>query len=352
MSYIRFFLLISVILTAFAQPVFAEPIPSPDLSDYPEIIPSTTPKPIQSPVPTPFPTTTPTVMSTPTPLPVSGLRLMADFGSPQEGQRSPVKIWLENAGNLPASAFPLKGEVSFDDKGYDQQPLPRRKISFEIPSSGQVQLPVLFKSPGRKAVKLSVAYPGVAPRNLLLNIRPFPASIFPKQREIAGLSKNPADWRVWVNLHYAQNGAPQRQYYLVTYKDEILERLLTSSAAPGKVTPTGQFKLGPKIASPKSTLYESLMPFWTTILVPNFSFEYGNHGLVGENYLYLLGAPASHGCLRLSNKWVQEGGEWLNIGGAKWVFTHVPVGTSIHIFKKPVQPFVYENYRMWLSKAR
>jgi hypothetical protein len=49
---------------------------------------------------------------------------------------------------------------------------------------------------------------------------------------------------------------------------------------------------------------------------------------------------------------VQEGGEWLNIGGAKWVFNHVPVGTAIQIFKKPVQPFVFQNYRMWLSKAR
>lgn len=348
MRYFLPFFLTSVMFTSIAAAVGAEPIPSPDLSDYPEIIPSTTPKPIQSPVPTPVPTTAATAI----PTPVSGLRLMADFANPQEGLRSPVKIWIENAASLPASAFPIKGELSYDDKGYDQVALPRRKVAFEIPASGQVQISALFKSPGRRDVKLSLNYPGVAPRNLRLYIQPFPASVFPKQVEITGLSKKPADWRVWVNLHYAQNGVSQRQYYLVTYKDEILERLLTSSAAPGKITPTGQFKLGPKIASPKSTLYESLMPFWTTILVPNFSFEYGNHGLVGENYLYLLGAPASHGCLRLSNKWVQEGGEWLNIGGAKWVFNHVPVGTAIQIFKKPVQPFVFQNYRMWLSKAR
>lgn len=347
MRYFLPFFLASVIFTSFTAAVGAEPIPSPDLSDYPEIIPSTTPKPIQSPVPTPVPTVTAT------PVAVKGLRLMADFANPQEGQRNPVKIWLENAGgNLPASAFPLKGELSYEDNGYDQLPLSRRKVPFEISSGGQVQIAALFKSPGRKDVKLSLNYPGVAPRNLRLYIQPFPASVFPKQVEVAGLSKNPADWRVWVNLHYAQTGAAQRQYYLITYKDQIIERLLTSSAAPGKITPTGNFKLGPKIASPKSTLYESLMPFWTTILVPNFSFEYGNHGLVGESYLYLLGAPASHGCLRLSNKWVQSGGEWLNIGGAKWVFNHVPVGTAIQIFKKPVQPFVFQNYRMWLSKAR
>jgi lipoprotein-anchoring transpeptidase ErfK/SrfK len=349
MRYLLQLCLISVILTSSASGVWAQSaIPSPDLNEYPEIIPSTTPKPIQSPLPTPVPS----VVATPFPV-KKGVRLLATFASPQEGQRSLVKLRLENANTLPASAFPLTGEISFDDNGYDQMPLPRRKVAFQIPASGEADVAVLFHSPGRKEVLITLAYPGVADRHFAIYIKPFPVSIFPREIEVSGLKRDPNYWHVWVNLHYSASASePQRQYYQVTYNDEIIERFLTSSAAPGKITPTGRFKLGPKIASPKSTLYESLMPFWTTILVPNFSFEYGNHGLVGESYLYLLGAPASHGCLRLSNKWVQQGGEWLNIGAAKWVFNHVPVGTTIQIFKKPVQPFAYENYRTWLSKGR
>jgi lipoprotein-anchoring transpeptidase ErfK/SrfK len=125
---------------------------------------------------------------------------------------------------------------------------------------------------------------------------------------------------------------------------------LTSGAAPGMVTPQGKFKLGPKMAAPRSTKYASLMPFWSTIRIPGYTFEYGNHGLVGESYLYRLGTPASHGCLRLSNKWIQTNGKRLNIGGAKWVYHHVPVGTPIHIFRRAVQPFAFESYSMWLAR--
>ncbi|PIQ24396.1 hypothetical protein COW36_24400 [bacterium (Candidatus Blackallbacteria) CG17_big_fil_post_rev_8_21_14_2_50_48_46] len=348
----RIFLAItaSVLLTSFYLPAWAqpyEPVPSPDLSDYPEIIPSTTPKPIQSPSPTPFPVFTPLPSSTPTSGPLK-LSLKVELPDFTEGVRSSLRISLENAASLPASAFPLEGEISYADLGYNQMPLSKQKIRFKIPASGVTQAELIFQSPGRKDLRVQLQYPGVAPRNLRVYSKPFPATVFPRETD-SDFEKNPQDWHVWVNIYHSMSAdAPQRQYYLITYKGEIVQRLLTSSAAPGKITPTGRFKLGPKIASPKSTLYESVMPFWTTILVPNFSFEYGNHGLVGESYLYLLGTPASHGCLRLSNKWVQKDGEWLNIGGAKWVFSHVPVGTPIEIFKKPVQPFVYENYQKWL----
>lgn len=352
---IQFVALTSVILTAITGPVAAQnpaSVPSPDLTDFPEIIPSTTPKPIQSPIPTPLPSLTPTPQPRASQVPVK-LKLQIEIGEVIEGKRFPLRIVLENATELPPAVFPLKGEISYTDTGYDQEPLPRQTLHFELPASGKALINLLFQSAGSHTLRVSLNYPGVAARNLKVFSKPFPATVFPKPIDTSQFKNDPELWHVWVNLHHSLSAShPQRQYYLITYKDEIVQRLLTSSAAPGKITPTGRFKLGPKIASPKSTLYESVMPFWTTILVPNFSFEYGNHGLLGESYLYLLGTPASHGCLRLSNKWIQQNGEWLNIGGAKWVFTHVPVGTPIQIFKKPVQPFVFENYQMWLSRKQ
>jgi hypothetical protein len=348
-----FYVLTSVLLTSFsgslqAQPV--DPFPSPDLSQFPEIIPSTTPRPIQSPRGVPTPVSTPVPTQSPEHVTPAQVKLKIHLPELMEGKKQLISVSLENHQYLPATAFPLKGELSYNDTGYNQKPLGRQKIGFELTQNGQTTVPILFQSAGRHDLKISLRYPGIPERHLKVYSHPFPASVFPLAGNTSDFEKDPELWHVWVNLHHRPGG--QRQYYLVTYKGEIVQRLLTSSAAPGKITPTGQFRLGPKIASPKSTLYESVMPFWTTILVPAASFEYGNHGLVGESYLYLLGTPASHGCLRLSNKWIQQNGEWLNIGGAKWVFHHVPAGTPIEIFRAPVQPFAFETYAMWLSKKR
>lgn len=350
-----FIALISVFLTSTHTPLLAQtisPVPSPDITDFSEMIPSLPPKPIQSPTPTPWPSITPTPQTSISPTPAKP-QLQIETGEVIEGKRFLLRITLENADQIPATHFPLKGEISYTDKGYDQEALPPQTIPFELPTSGKTEVRLLFKSAGNHVLRISLKYPYEVKRNFKIFSKPFPATVFPVPVDTSKFQKKPEFWHVWVNLYHSMSASkPQRQYYLITYQDEIVQRLLTSSAAPGKTTPMGQFRLGPKIASPKSTLYESVMPFWTTILVPNFSFEYGNHGLIGESYLYLLGTPASHGCLRLSNKWIRQNGEWLNIGGAKWVFNHVPVGTPIHIFKKPVQPFVFENYQMWLSRKQ
>lgn len=343
----------------------------------PEIFPTVTPLPpkpplpselpSQSPEPTPLPTVTPTALPTvrptatpqpsprptpkptprPTALPQGKTELAYVMPELTEGQR--VTVQLQIKGNV---SFPVKGTIRFSDSTYDYSKTVSETVPFVLEDGDVHAVSVLFRSPGRKQIVIDTANKAAPARHVLAFVQPFAATVFPLPVS-QDLSPDPSLWRVYVNLqHSLSPAAPQRQYYMVTYKGEVVQKLLTSSATPGKLTPEGTFVLGAKIASPKSTLYESVMPFWTTILIPGHSAEYGNHGLVGEDYLYHLGVPASHGCLRLSNKWIQQSGQWLNIGGAKWVYSHVPVGTTIKIFKRTVQPFAFQNYSMWQANKR
>jgi len=353
-------ILLTLLLLSFAGPWSGlaqsqepTPLPTPPSPEItPDVFPSLLPLPPKPPVDEPSPEPT----ATPLPRPSASVAVPAgqvklDFAFPQvtEGQRLQVRLQLK--GQTQGLRYPIKGQISYSDSNYSFSQQSEEKIPFEMNGPEAHSVSLLFRSAGRKKVQISTDMPGLPSRNALVYVEPFKATVFPKPIDVSGFQPDPKLWHVWVNLHHSL--APQQtqhQYYMVTYRGEIVQKLLTSSATPDKITPQGQFKLGVKASSPRSTLYDSVMPFWTTIQVPGFSFEYGNHGLVGEAYLYSLGLPASHGCLRLSNKWVQQNGNWLNIGGAKWVYTHVPVGTPIHIFKKPVQPFASENYRMWLAR--
>lgn len=324
------------------------PLPSDEPSLEPEPTPEPTPVPTATPTvkPSPKPTAKPTSKPTASPTSRPQGKVDLSYSFPKaltEGRR--FKLRLELKGQV---SYPVKGVARFEDMSWDYSKKTQEAVPFEIKGPGPQELSLLFRSPGRKVVRLEAA--GQV-RNAAVFAQPFTASVFPRP-DNGAYERDPDLWQVWVNLHHSLGNAPQRQYYLVTYRGEIVQKLLTSSAAPGKLTPQGHFTLGVKIASPKSTLYDSVMPFWTTILIPGHSYEYGNHGLTGEAYLYSLGVPASHGCLRLSNKWVSRDGQWVNIGGAKWVYSHVPVGTKIHIFKKPMQPFAFENYSMWLARGR
>lgn len=330
------------------------PLPMPPAGDIgPDVFPSLSPLPPKPPVDEPAPEassspTSPRRSAEPAPIEAGQL----NFTFPErvsEGQRFSLVLEAQGRG----LRFPVKGQIVYLDGSYDLSQTREEKIPFELSGPGQHAVPLTFRSAGRKTLRIIPAQTGLPTRNAAVFAQAFPATVFPRTLDSHDFSTDPADWQVWVNIyHNARSHPPQKQYYLVTHKGQIVQKLLTSSATPGRVTPQGTFKLGPKAASPRSTLYESVMPFWTTILIPGFSFEYGNHGLVGEGYLYSLGSPASHGCLRLSNKWVQQNGEWLNIGGAKWVYTHVPVGTTIHIFSRPAPVFAAETYRMWLSRRR
>lgn len=318
----------------------------------PEFFPSVTPLPARRPTATPSPEITPTPLPVITPDPrmtrppmgIGKPELAFDLPEVTEGQAFALTLTVKGA----VASFPIQGEVIFNDFDYKMQAEKTEKVPFTLTGPEPQEVLLHFRTPGKKTFRIETATPILPTRNVLAYVKPFVATVFPQPIE-RQWSKNPKDWRVLVNL---QHSASQRQYYQVIHKDEVVQRLLTSSATANKVTPTGKFKLGIKAASPKSTLYESVMPFWTTIRIPGYSFEYGNHGLTGESYLYYLGQPASHGCLRLSNKWIKQNGEWLNIGGAKWVYEHVPVGSPIHIYRQAHQPFAFENYRSWVNRSK
>lgn len=327
------------------KPPLPTPTPEPSLSPTP----APSPQPSVSPTakPTAKPTAQPTSQPTAQPTAQPQGKAQLEYGLPKltEGQR--VNLQLQLQGDV---SFPVKGSIRFADSPYDYSGTAQQTIPFVLTGPGVQNVSVVFRSPGRKQIQIETENKVAPARNVLAFVQPFAATVFPVETS-RSFTSDPSLWRVYVNLQSSVNTAtPQRQYYMVTYNGEVIQKLLTSSATPGKLTPEGSFVLGAKIASPKSTLYDSVMPFWTTILIPGHSAEYGNHGLVGEDYLYHLGVPASHGCLRLSNKWVQQSGQWLNIGGAKWVYSHVPVGTPIKIFKRSVQPFAFQNYSMWLAK--
>lgn len=300
------------------------------------------------------PKSPPPVKTSPTPVDHTGPSLGApvlryEFPEVMEGRRATIQLRVDNANR--SIRFPIKGTIQYEDATYDRARTETIKKPFTLQNAQAMELELLFRSSGRKKVVIETESQVLPTRNVALFVQAFPATVFPRSVDSSAYDKNPANWHAFVNLYYSNvAGAKQRQYYMVTYKGEIQQRLLTSAATPGRVTPQGKFKLGTKMANPRSTRYASLMPFWTTLRIPGYTYEYGNHGLIGESYLYLLGRPASHGCLRLSNKVVRQQGKAMNIGGARWVYTHVPEGTPIHIFRRPAQPFDFENYRTWLAR--
>lgn len=189
-----------------------------------------------------------------------------------------------------------------------------------------------------------------------LKAEAFPASVFPQhQSQYPQLSQNPADYHIWVNLHH--DTQKQRQYAQITYKGQILERLLVSSGAVGHDTPLGDYKLGFKDYYPRSARYnDTPMPFWSAINMNGNEGEYGFHALDNGGYLYLLGKPASHGCIRLSRlaalETHPETGEkyWGDRGGARWIYDRIPKNTPVSIFKHPVDSFAFEDYPQYLAK--
>lgn len=190
-----------------------------------------------------------------------------------------------------------------------------------------------------------------------ITVNAFPASVFPQhQFKYSHLSQNPSDYHIWVNLHH--DNKQQRQYAQITYKGQILERLLVSSGAVGHDTPLGDYKLGFKDYYPRSARYDDTpMPFWSAINVNGNEGEYGFHALDSEGYLYLLGRPASHGCIRLSRlasleTHPQTGAKyWGDRGGARWIYDHIPKHTPVSIFKHPVNTFAFTDYPQYLSQT-
>jgi lipoprotein-anchoring transpeptidase ErfK/SrfK len=270
-----------------------------------------------------------------------------------EGQPFDIHLTWQN---LPAGARVEETQLHLylKDLSYDGSPHTIEK-ALRLGSIHQAQT-LTLQSPGVHTLEIRDAENTLWAQQTL-KVEPFPASVFPKhQADYPGLSQNPADYHIWVNLHH-DGKAPQRQYAQITYKGKILERLLVSSGAAGHDTPLGDYKLGFKDYYPRSARYDDTpMPFWSAINVNGNEGEYGFHALDSGGYLYLLGKPASHGCIRLSRLASLEThpktGEkyWGDRGGARWIYDRIPQNTPVSIFKHPVESFAFEDYPQYLAR--
>ncbi len=271
-----------------------------------------------------------------------------------EGQPFSLQLAFRN---IPAATRlePAKLTLRYSDTSYNGKPIAVKKpLQLGISPYSET---LLFQSPGEHKIDI-LDDSGTVWKTQTVNTEPFAASIFPEHhKDYPELSKNPEDFHVWVNLHYdPKQPKKQRQHLQITYKDRLLERLLISSGAPGHATPQGTYKVGFKDYYPRSAKYNNTpMPFWSAINMNGNEGEYGFHSLEGGGYLYLLGRPASHGCIRLSRmasvETNPETGEkfWGDRGGARWIYDRIPRDTPIHIFTHSLPAFAYEDYQMYLT---
>lgn len=264
-----------------------------------------------------------------------------------------VKFNVSNASNI-AEGYIL----SFNDQSYLGEEI-INSIPVTINNSRSIEKEILFTSPGKKQILLK-DQKGTTLKKTTVNVIPFKASVFPKEWDKnKNLSQdNPSNWHIWVNLFSEpENKNGQRQYLQIEYKQEIIDRFLVSSGAKGHPTPQGTFKLGFKEEYPRSRRYNNTpMPFWSAINVNGNEGEYGFHSLDNGNYLYLLGKPASHGCIRLSRLPSVEKDPstgkafWGDRGGARWLYDRVPKETGITIFSNKLSEFSFEDYSAYLQK--
>lgn len=273
----------------------------------------------------------------------------------QEGQSLDLKLGWRN---LPAASKlePSALTISWQDVSYAGQDL---NTSHTIDMGTSLRsIPLHFESSGTHTLQV-LGPDGKIWQKREIQVTPFPASVFPKDLSFQGQrAKDPERYHIFVNLFYDfKDPQKQRQYAQITYDDQIVDRFLVSSGAPGHDTPLGKFKVGNKEFYPRSSLYnDTPMPFWSAINVNGNQGEYGFHSLEGGAYLYLLGRPASHGCVRLSRKPSIETDpetgvtSWGDRGGARFIFDRVPSEAQITIFKRELPGFKFEDYGMYLNR--
>lgn len=269
----------------------------------------------------------------------------------QEGQPTELRLHLQLAHHV----GPIQLKLSYADTSYTGE---AKQVSQNLEWGGEaLTVPLIFESPGKKTLEIKNSQNGLL-TTLPIDVKPFPATVFPKaweQYKDMEMS-NPQRFKIWANLFYDQKIAPkQRQYVQITYDDRIVDRFLVSSGAPGHPTPTGKYKLGFKDYYPRSARYNNTpMPFWSAINVNGVQGEYGFHSLEDGGYLYLLGRPASHGCIRLSRLPSVEtdpktGAKfWGDRGGARWIYDRVPPETPVTIFKSKLSSFEFQDYEGYL----
>lgn len=280
----------------------------------------------------------------------SMLKIDAD-GEALEGRAETLQLALTDA------VSPTTLTLETEEISYLGKPVAHR---FEIDTQDLPKaLPLVFQSPGQKKVFIKDAK-GNTLKTVDYKVEPFAASVFPKAWEehpkvdLAEGQDNP--YKIFVNLYYNPKESPeQRQYLQVTYKGEIVDRFLVSSGAVGHDTPQGQFNVGFKDFYPRSAKYGNTpMPFWSSIKIDGKEGEYGFHSLEDGGYLYLLGKPASHGCVRLSRKASVETDPetgkkfWGDRGGARWIYDRIPEDTPVTIMSHKRPAFEYQDYHKYL----
>ncbi len=269
----------------------------------------------------------------------------------QEGQPTELRLHLQ----LSHKVAPIKLKLSYADTSYTGE---AKNVSQNLEWGGEaLTVPLIFESPGKKTIEIKNSENALL-KTLPIEVQPFPATVFPKAWEQYKDMEmnNPQRFKIWANLFYDEKKAPkQRQYVQITYDDRIVDRFLVSSGAPGHATPTGKYKLGFKDYYPRSARYNNTpMPFWSAINVNGVQGEYGFHSLEDGGYLYLLGRPASHGCIRLSRLPSVETDpktgvkSWGDRGGARWIYDRVPPETPVTIFKTMLSSFEFQDYEGYL----
>lgn len=269
----------------------------------------------------------------------------------QEGQPTELRIHLQ----ISPHAGPIQLKLSYADTTYGGEP---KNVRQNLEWGGEaLTVPLIFESPGKKTLEIKNSA-NLLLKTLPIEVTPFQATVFPKAWEQYKdmETTNPQRFKIWANLFYDEKKAPQqRQYVQITYDDRLIDRFLVSSGAAGHITPTGKYKLGFKDYYPRSARYNNTpMPFWSAINVNGVQGEYGFHSLEDGGYLYLLGRPASHGCIRLSRLPSVEtdpktGAQfWGDRGGARWIYDRVPPETPVTIFKTQLSAFEFQDYEGYL----
>lgn len=273
----------------------------------------------------------------------------------QEGKAFQVLLGWRN---LPAGAQVEATELSLEwqDKDYSGKPIQaHKKIALSVLHQ---QVNIVFQSAGKHTLQIKGPDGGLW-HSQSFETKPFPATVFPRfweqHQDLIADKGDPKRFHIWVNLHFDPKQPQQRQYLQITYDDQILERLLVSSGAAGHDTPLGQYQVGFKDFYPRSAKYDDTpMPFWSAINMNGNQGEYGFHALEEGSYLYLLGRPASHGCVRLSRKPSLETDTatgkqfWGDRGGARWIYERVPEKSAVTLFKQALPQFAYEDYQGYL----
>lgn len=277
--------------------------------------------------------------------------------STQEGQPFEVLLGWQD---LPAGAKvePTELSLHWQDHDYSGKAIQAsKKVTL---TSLHQRAKIIFQSPGAHTLQIK-GPDGSLWHSQNFETKPFQATVFPRfwdqHQDLVAAQGDPKRFHIWVNLHFDPKQPEQRQYLQITYDDQILERLLVSSGAIGHDTPLGQYQVGFKDFYPRSAKYDDTpMPFWSAINMNGNQGEYGFHSLEEGGYLYLLGRPASHGCIRLSRKPSLETnaktGEqfWGDRGGARWIYERVPEKSAVTLFKQALPQFAYEDYQSYLVK--